>query len=40
MQKLLDFSSKKNKEMMFNSNLPEELEIILKTLRKTKQIRY
>ena len=25
---------KKNKEMMFNSNLPEELEIILKMLRK------
>ena len=26
---------KKNKEMIFNSNLPKELEIILKMLRNT-----
>ena len=26
---------KKNKEMVFNSNLPQELEIILKMLRNT-----
>ena len=31
---------KKNKEMIFNSNLPQELEIILKKLRKTKKISY
>ena len=27
----------KNKEMIFNSILPQELEIILKTLRNTKK---
>ena len=34
------FIQKKNKEMIFNSNLPQELEIILKKLRKTKKISY
>ena len=33
-QKLLVSCIKKNKEMIFNSNLPRELEIILKMLRK------
>ena len=28
---------KKNKEMVFNSILPQELETILKTLRKTRK---
>ena len=35
MLKLLDlFIQKKNKEMIFDSILPQELEIILKILRK------
>ena len=38
MQKLLDlFIQKKNKEMIFNSILPQELEIILKMLRNTSK---
>ena len=31
---------KKNKEMIFNSILPKELEIILKKLRNTKKINH
>ena len=33
--KTIGFIHPKNKEMLFNSILPEELEIILKMLRKT-----
>ena len=31
---------KKNKEIIFNSILPQELEIILKNAKKYEQIRY
>ena len=41
MQKLSVFvHPKKNKEMIFNSILPQELEIILKILRKQVKISY